>query len=98
MARETREQWEERVRRWQQSRLDAASFAAREGVTPQRLRWWRWQLGRGPGARRGAAQPAFVEVVLPERGAQPVSAGVPLELVIGQRQVLVRPGFDEESL
>ena len=100
MARATRAQWQERVRRWQRSGLDATSFAAREGVNSQRLRWWRWKLGRGSGGRRGAAQPAFVEVVLPETAGQPVptQAGAHIELVIGQRRVLVRPGFEAESL
>lgn len=100
MARETREQWEARVRRWQRSGLDAASFAAREGVKAQQLRWWRWQLGLGPRTRRAAEKPQFVEVVLEGRSESPVSARgeAELELVIGQRRVLVRPGFDVESL
>lgn len=100
MARETREQWEARVQRWQRSGMDAASFAAREGVAPERLRWWRWQLGLGPRAQRAAETPRFVEVVLEGRSEPPVSARAEaeLELVIGQRRVLVRPGFDAESL
>lgn len=100
MARETREQWEERVRRWQRSGMDAASFAAREGVAPERLRWWRWQLGLGPRARRAADTSRFVEVVLEGRSEPevPARAEAELELVLGQRRVLVRPGFDAESL
>jgi hypothetical protein len=41
-----------------------------------------------------------VEVVLEGRSESPVSARAEaeLELVIGQRRVLVRPGFDAESL
>ena len=80
--------------------MDAASFATREGVSPERLRWWRWQLGLGPRAQRAAEAPRCVEVVLESR-SEPLElarAGAELELVIGQRRVLVRPGFDAESL
>ena len=100
MARATREQWEKRVRRWQQSRWDTTSFAAQEGVSLQQLRWWRWHLGLGPRTRRAAAPPPVVEVVLAQRAAQAMStqAGSDIELVVGHRRVLVRPGFDEQSL
>jgi hypothetical protein len=80
--------------------MDAASFAAREGVKPERLRWRRWHLGLGPKARRRPTQPHFVEVVLP--GAAEPQAAVPeaaaIELLIGHRRVVVRPGFDAQSL
>jgi hypothetical protein len=80
--------------------MDASSFATREGVKAQQLRWWRWQLGLGPRGRRAADAPQFVEVVLEGRSEPPVPARAEaeLELVIGQRRVLVRPGFDAESL
>src|SRR6185295_2352262 len=100
MARTTREQWAKRIRQWQSSGMDAASFAAREGVKPEQLRWWRWHLGWGPGARRARAQPPFMEVVL-AGGAEeqaPMQEGAAIELLLGKRRVLVRPGFDEQSL
>lgn len=100
MTRTTREQWEQRIRRWQGSGLDAARFAAREGVRPERLRWWRWHLGFGPRAKRSSAPPQFVEVVLAGVAEQKAAAreGSELEVLIGERRVLVRPGFDEQSL
>jgi hypothetical protein len=80
--------------------MDAVSFADREGVKPERLRWWRWHLGFGPRGKRSSAPPQFVEVVLPgvaeERRVAP--EGSELELIIGTRRVLVRPGFDAQSL
>jgi hypothetical protein len=42
-----------------------------------------------------------VEVVLPPESAEqqaPVQEGATIELLIGKRRVLVRPGFDEASL
>ena len=100
MTRATREQWEQRIRRWQRSGMDAASFAAREGLKPERLRWWRWQLGMGPGARSRRAQPPLVEVVLAGEAEQQAVAreASALEVHIGQRRVVVRPGFDAQSL
>jgi hypothetical protein len=100
MARTTRAQWVKRIRQWQRSGLDAASFAAREGVKPEQLRWWRWHLGLGPRARRAPAQAPFVEVVLPGASKQQVPAqeGADIELFIGQRRVLVKRGFDAQSL
>jgi hypothetical protein len=100
MTRSTRAQWTKRIEQWQRSGLDAASFAAREGVKPEQLRWWRWHLGLGPGARRRPTQPHFVEVVLPGE-VEPQTAvqeGAAIELLIGKRRVVVRPGFDAQSL
>ena len=100
MARSTREQWEQRVRKWQRSGMDAASFAAREGVKPERLRWWRWHLGFGPRGKRSSAPPQFVEVVLGGEAEQKaaVREASALEVLIGKRRVVVRPGFDAQSL
>jgi hypothetical protein len=80
--------------------MDAASYAAREGLKAEQLRWWRWHLGQGPRAKKAPARPQFVEVVLPgvvERQAAQ-QEGSELELIIGTRRVVVRPGFDEQSL
>lgn len=97
MARETREVWERRVRRWERSGLAAAAFAAREGVNPRTLAFWRWKLGRSsPHAaerssrRRGRASSApaplrFVELV----GDAPRSGGGGLEVVVEQRRVRI---------
>jgi hypothetical protein len=80
--------------------MDAASFAAREGLKPERLRWWRWHLGYGPRAKGSSAPAQFVEVVLageaePKAAVREASA---LEVLIGKRRVVVRPGFDAQSL
>lgn len=45
-------------------------------------------------------QPHFVEVVLPGEAAPQVAVqeGAAIELLVGKRRVLVRPGFDAQSL
>jgi len=100
MTRATREQWEQWIRQWQRSGLDAASFAEREGLKAERLRWWRWQLGMGPRAKSSTAPPPFVEVklvgVVEPKAAEPEASA--LEVLIGPRRVVVRPGFDAQSL
>src|SRR4051812_17494134 len=100
MTRSTREQWEQRIRRWQRSGMEAASFAAREGLKPERLRWWRGQLGMGPRGKSNSAPPPFVEVVLAGEAEQKaaVREASALEVLIGKRRVVVRPGFDAQSL
>ena len=37
--------WKERLERWAKSGVGAEQFAAREGVKPAALKWWRWRLG-----------------------------------------------------
>jgi hypothetical protein len=66
MARETRAAWAGRITRWQRSRLTAAQFAAREGVNPRTLTFWKWKLGRdrasaGPRDPGGDGTVGFVD-------------------------------------
>lgn len=66
MARESRDVWARRVARWSRSGLSRDAFAAREGVKPATLAWWRWFLG-SPRARSGSAalmkpEVTFIEV------------------------------------
>lgn len=58
MARESRKAWARRVARWSKSGLSRDAFAAREGVKPARLAWWRWYLASGSGR---AATPALLK-------------------------------------
>src|SRR5438046_2889197 len=103
MARETRAVWASRVGRWQRSGLTAAGFAAREGVNPGTLTFWKWKLGHD---RRASDEPrdpggdgtvGFVEVL---RAAPTRAASAPaVELVLpdGYR-IGVAPGFDGATL
>ena len=43
-ARRSRAEWREVVQRWERSGLDRGTFAARAGVNPSTLGWWRWKL------------------------------------------------------
>ena len=103
MARETREAWARRIARWQRSGLTAERFAAREGVNPRTLTFWKWKLGRDggnatpPPARDGGdtGRVAFVELL----GATVAAAAPPFEVVLGGGyRVSVAPGFDGAAL
>jgi hypothetical protein len=66
MARGTRAQWADRVRRWRASGQSAAAFAALEGVKPTTLQWWSSQL------KSALAPHGFIEVVQPAAPANGV--------------------------
>jgi hypothetical protein len=68
MAREKREVWADRVRRWSESGLTAKEFATELGVNVHSLNHWKWRLtseARDSGERAPSARPGFVEVVTP---------------------------------
>lgn len=75
--RRSAKEWQKLVRAWRRSGLPAAEFAARQGVKPQTLTWWRWQLGekrvrrptRRKVAKRRGPRLVAVEVSGPASGA-----------------------------
>ena len=106
----TREQWVERVARFERSGEDAATFALREGVTKRLLLWWRWRLERDAEASTAAAPSStpsgmststalsFVRVDVQVMTSAPPVAPM-LEVVLaGGRCVRVPVGFDGETL
>jgi len=100
MARESRDVWARRMARWSRSGLSRDAFAAREGVKPARLSWWRWYLAlpRARGAGSALVKPAvtFVEV------APVVAEGQDLERIevalVNGRVVRVPPAFVDAEL
>jgi hypothetical protein len=82
----TRDKWAKRVDGWRRSKLSVETYAARVGVNPKSLAWWKWQLESKPAkpaaaARRRAPEPTalspltFVEVT-------PTSSTDGLEIVL----------------
>jgi hypothetical protein len=73
--------WKKRVERWERSGQTAARFAARLGVNPYTLKWWKWALGTER-ARRSAAPSTieaaqFVELIHGGSESAPDRAGGP---------------------
>ena len=90
MKRWSRKQWAERVERWQRSGQTAQQFAAREGVSPTTLIWWRGALRRA-----GQASPSFIEVVAPPSANE----GGCIELVLREGlRIRVSGAFDAAVL
>ena len=79
------------------SRLTVSEYCAVHAISPERLYWWRRQLGRRVRASEkcSADGPLFQEVNLP----QPVrSFACLLEVVTsGGHTVRVHPGFDAQT-
>lgn len=93
----TRSEWDERLRRWAKSRMSIEAFAAREGIDPQRLKWWRWKLSGSPAP--SASAPRFVPVRVVESPVEQVPGGAALEVVLTNgRVVRVPAGFDAAAL
>lgn len=101
----TKEVWQDRIARWQESRMTAEEFALREGVQPSSLKWWRWRLGSevvraGAGEQRPAkGATAFVEVAPEPAPSAPERSAATFEVLLGNgRVVRVPPGFSDEEL
>lgn len=96
----TRDEWARRVKRWEASGLDAAAFAAREGLVAKSLVWWRWKLRSTPAA--AVAEPRFVPVRVVDAAACapcPPSTDVAIEIALPNgRVVRVTTGFDPSVL
>jgi transposase-like protein len=100
MKPKSRELWSERVARWAESGLDAATFANKEGINAHTLKNWRWKLRTSAAQRDNGAPSGFVELVAthaPEpRVVQPAE---PIEVHLRSGVcVLVPSRFDAESL
>jgi hypothetical protein len=56
--------------------------ASQHGVTPVRLRWWRWQLGAGP--RSANVAPRMIEVVARTAALASATDHAGLRILVGK--------------
>jgi hypothetical protein len=94
--------WAKRVERLERSGLSIRTFAAREGLKPGSLSFWKWKLAQeGRNERTGATPVAplqFVELTTREAPKPaPTCAGFEVVLSSG-RMVRVAGGFDAAEL
>jgi hypothetical protein len=90
----TRDEWSRLVADWEASGLDATEFAARAGVIPKRLVWWRWKLRsmRPP-------EPRFLPVHVVDSSVRSAPGSSLIEIALPNgRVVRVAPGFDPAAL
>jgi hypothetical protein len=102
--------WLQLVLRWQRSQLSVPDFCRRHHLKlPSFYAWRRALRQRGlltpltlppPDSAWLAAppesSPSFVSLALPADSASPPSDGI--DLVVGQRLLRIRPGFDANTL
>ena len=103
MARADRATWARRVQNWRASRLSAAAYAAKIGVHPKTLAYWRWRIESGRDhVRRGQAQvvrarsasAAPVVTLARTREAAPASLGLSFVELPGERDPLGNEPFE----
>ncbi len=62
MKHQSREVWEERVRRLADSGLTTKEFAAELGINPRTLAWWKSRLSQKAALPSKREEPAFIDV------------------------------------
>ena len=109
MKNTSRKFWSDRVRRWKSSGLTAKKYAARRGLSVERLYHWSSRLRREERARGATFAPMIppvVEIVgasgVMGHGMQTVRVGPaaePFEVFLGERVCIRVPvHFDEAAL
>lgn len=93
--------WAKRVERLERSGLSIRTFAAREGLKPGSLSFWKWKLagrcGREQRATEAVAPVRFVELTAKAAPSAAGTAGFEVVLASG-RAVRVPGGFDAAEL
>ena len=93
----TREQWVERVARFERSGEDAATFALREGVTKRLLLWWRWRLERDAEASTAAAPSSTPSGMSTSTALSFVRVDVPVIGIVENMSFFLCPHCGERS-
>lgn len=89
----TEERWRGHVMAWSASGRTCRDYAARAGVNPRTLTWWKSKLKESTAARNG---PSFVEVT--EQLGPPATPIGEIELEVGGVRVRVRGQVETEAL
>jgi hypothetical protein len=100
--------WRQVLERWRRSGLSKTEFSSREGISRDVLGWWQVEIARRELARQSRIPAALKRVdaaigrptFIPVRVVEPPSSPTftPLDLVVGDRIVRIRPGFDAQTL
>ena len=94
----TRAKWIERVERWEQSGLNAAEFAQREGVNPTQFeRWCREMRAPRASLAKPECQSGSFGLPVAEPAPPPAPAWIDIPLPAGGL-VRLRPGVDPFTL
>jgi hypothetical protein len=106
----TAEKWAERIAGWRESGLTSEKFCEGRDFSANGLRHWAYKLGKTKRRRRQpevpiarvVRVPAPSVACVPAPAAAKTTAGAPFDsslvIEIGGARVVVRPGFDRETL
>lgn len=89
----TEERWRGHIRAWAASGRTCRDYAARAGLNPRTLTWWKSKL---KGTAAAESRPSFVEVT--EQLGPPVAPGGEIELEVGGVRVRVRGQVETAAL
>lgn len=90
----TQKRWRAHVAAWSSSGSTCKEYAAKAGINPRTLTWWKSKL---KSAEATADMPEFVEVTEPGASAAIVDDGV-IEVEVGGARIVVRGRVDTEAL
>jgi hypothetical protein len=88
----TQEPWRAHVDAWKASGQSCGAYAAKAGINPRTLTWWKSKLA----SATGPAPASFVEVT--EQLVTPTADAGVIELVVGGVHVRVRGRVEAEAL
>jgi transposase-like protein len=94
------ERWLELIRRWQRSQITVREFCERHHVSEASFFSWRrvlrerGLLDEATPSKTAVPTPAFIKLITLD--AEPCVS--PIELVLNQRLLRLRPGFDADML
>lgn len=102
---ENRARWEREILRWGKSGQSLSAWARQQGLSRDALEYWRRKLQDKP-AQPITLIPVVAHTVSSPTGASPAPITTlpkyadiaPIELLLGTRRLVLRPGFDSESL
>jgi hypothetical protein len=92
----THERWSAHVAAWASSGRTCKEYAAKAGINPRTLTWWKSKLRDAAGTTADDA-PKFVEVTPPCMSSGEADGGT-IEVEVGDARIVVRGRVDTEAL
>lgn len=93
----THERWSAHVAAWASSGRTCKEYAAKAGINPRTLTWWKSKLRDAAGTTTADDAPKFVEVMPPCVPSDEGDGGT-IELEVGETRIVVRGRVDTEAL
>ena len=96
MKESTHDRWSAHVAAWSSSGRTCKEYAAKAGINPRTLTWWKSKLRDAVG-EANVDMPKFVEVTQPRTSSGEADGGT-IEVEVGDTRIVVRGRVDTEAL